>query len=54
MAIVHVSLNNYIPYMHTQMARNFTLKTTKEDLKMIEQLAMTVDEDVPLYFTDKN
>ncbi len=40
--------------MHAQMARNFTLKTSKEDLKMIEQLAVVVEEDVPLYFTDRN
>ncbi|XP_064400964.1 probable cytochrome P450 49a1 isoform X2 [Halichondria panicea] len=37
-----------------EMARNFTLKTSKEDLKMIEQLAVVVEEDVPLYFTDRN
>ncbi len=40
--------------MHAQIARNFTLKTTMEDLKMIERFAVIVDEDVPLYFTDRN
>ncbi len=39
--------------MHAQIARNFTLKTTKDDLKMVERLATGVDEEVPLYFTDR-
>ncbi len=49
--MAHVSLN---PCMHAQMVRNFTLKTSKEDLKMVEQLVVIVKEDVPLYFTDRN
>ncbi len=40
--------------MHTQLARNFTLKTNKEDLKIVEKLIATVEEDVPLFLTDRN
>ncbi len=40
--------------MHSQIARNFTLKTTKDDLKMVESAVAIVKEDVPLYFTDRN
>ncbi len=56
------SNNNYTPTfvqimssepMHAQIARNFTLKTTKDDLKMVERLVTGVDEEVPLYFTDR-
>ncbi len=39
--------------MHAQIARNFTLKTTKDDLKMVGNLVAIVEEDVPLYFTDR-
>ncbi|XP_064400149.1 probable cytochrome P450 49a1 [Halichondria panicea] len=40
-------------YVPAGMARNFTLKTSKDDLKMIDNVSVTVDEDVPLYFTDR-
>ena len=40
--------------MHAQVARNFTLKTTKDDLKIVEKLIAIVDEDVPLFFTNRN
>ncbi|XP_064401043.1 probable cytochrome P450 49a1 isoform X2 [Halichondria panicea] len=37
-----------------ELARNFTLKTNKEDLKIVEKLIATVEEDVPLFLTDRN
>ncbi len=52
MALVHIIMS-FEP-THAQVARNFTLKTTKDDLKIVEKLIAIVDEDVPLFFTNRN